>query len=286
MRALPACFGASLIAILGLTAFACSLGESGSRTDFDGGDDGTETEWEELGKGTMTGSGRTSEQYTKADVARDGVNYYFMANGWGPNFQSHSISWNGTAFTVETMNGSEGPMYEPASYPTVFCGAYSDSVSGECGLPATLDSLTSLRTGWSWRANGNKGEYNAAYDIWLGNGTNTGTLSAYLMVWYRDPAGQQPGGQLVHQSVQVANVMGRWNIWSGRVFNRPYVAYTRAEGADTLALEFDALDFVRDAKARNLDMPGTHVLSVAVGFEIWNGPVDNLESIDFFVHAD
>lgn len=286
MRATHPCFGVLLLTTLGLSAFGCSIGEGNSRTDFDSGDDGTETDWMELGKGTMTGSGSTTEQYAKADVTRDGVNYYFMANGWGPNFQSHSISWNGTAFTVETMSGSEGSNYEPASYPTVFCGAYSDSVSGACGLPAPLESLTSLRTGWSWRANGNAGEYNAAYDIWMGNGTTTNTLSAYLMVWYRDPAGQQPGGQLVEQGVQVANVTGRWNIWSGTVFNRPYLAYTRAEGADTQALEFDVLDFVRDSKERGLEVPGTHVLSVAVGFEIWNGPVDNLESVDFFVHAE
>lgn len=285
MRAADPGLGA-LTVTLGLFALGCSIGEGDSQADFDPGDDGTETEWTELGKGTMTGSGTTTEQYAKADVARDGVNYYFMANGWGPMFQSHSISWSGTAFTVETMSGAEGPNYEPASYPTVFCGAYSDSVSGECGLPRTRDSLTSVRTGWSWRPNGSTGEYNAAYDVWMGNGTSTDTLSAYLMVWYRDPPGQQPGGQLVIQSAKVPNVPGRWNIWSGTVFRYPYLAYTRAEGADTLAMEFDVLDFVRDSEARGLELPGTHVLGVAVGFEIWNGPVDNLESVDFFVHAE
>jgi hypothetical protein len=30
-------------------------------------------------------------------------------------------------------------------------------------------------------------------------------------------------------------------------------------------------------------VPGTHVLSVAVGFEIWNGPITNLQSNDFYV---
>ncbi|HEU5076771.1 MAG TPA: hypothetical protein VFU02_21425 [Polyangiaceae bacterium] len=272
-----------LVATLGLTTFGCSGGESSK--GFTPGDDGTETEWAELGTGTMSGSGSTANQYEKAEVTRDGVNYLFMANGWGPNFESHSISWNGTSFTVESMLGTQGMNYEPASYPTVFCGAYSDSVSGECGLPATLDSLTSLRTGWSWRGNGSDGEYNAAYDIWLGNGTTTSTLSGYLMVWLRDPPGQQPGGQVAVAGIEVANVPGRWNIWSGTVFDRVYLAYVRAEGSDTLALEFDVLDFVRDSQMRGLDVPGTHVLSVAVGFEIWNGPVNNLESLDFFVHA-
>jgi len=278
-------FRVLLLAALGVTALGCSVGEADERQGFGPGDDGTETEWTELGTGTMTGSGSTAEQYTKADVTRDGVNYFFMANGWGPKFQSHSISWNGTSFKVENMLGTQGDNYEPASYPTVFCGAYSDSVSGQCGLPAALDQLTSLRTGWSWRGNGSEGEYNAAYDIWLGNGTTTDTLSAYLMVWYRDPPGQQPGGTRTVIGAEVANVPGLWNIWTGAVFNRPYLAYVRAEGGDTLAMEFDVLDFVRDAKARQLNLPGTQLLSVAVGFEIWNGPVNNLETVDFFVDA-
>jgi len=38
-----------------------------------------------------------------------------------------------------------------------------------------------------------------------------------------------------------------------------------------------------DAETRGLTVPGSHVLSVAVGFEIWNGPITNLESVDFYV---
>jgi hypothetical protein len=33
-------------------------------------------------------------------------------------------------------------------------------------------------------------------------------------------------------------------------------------------------------------VPGSHVLSVAVGFEIWNGPIQNLESVDFYVNVE
>jgi hypothetical protein len=269
--------------LLSASSLGCSIGERERSEDPAGGGDGTETEWAELGKGTMTGAGSTSDRWEKADVSRNGVNYLLMANGWGPNFVSQSLTWNGTAFTVESMSGSEGDNWEPASYPTVFCGVYSDSQSGTCGLPAALDELESLRTGWSWRPNGNVGEYNAAYDIWLGNGTDIRSFTGFLMVWYRDPPGQQPAGQRLSSGASVDHVPGRWTIWSGSVNNRPYLAYARAEGQDTLELEFDVLDFVRDAEARQLSVPGTHVLSVAVGFEIWNGPVTNLESTDFFV---
>jgi hypothetical protein len=184
------------------------------------------------------------------------------------------------------MLGTAGSNYEPASYPTMFCGVYSDDQSGECGLPRALDSISRLHTGWSWRPNGNTGQYNAAYDIWLGNGTSIDTFTGFLMVWYRDPQGQQPAGQRVVIGGSVENTPGRWNIWEGSVNGRPYLAYSRAEGEDTLALEFDVMDFVRDAEARDMSVPGSHVLSVAIGFEIWNGPVTNIETTDFFVNVE
>jgi len=236
----------------------------------------------ELGSATMGGSGSSTDRYKKADVTRDGKNYFFMANGWGPGFVSQNVTWNGTSFTV-TMNGMQGPNFQPASYPTVFCGAYSDSRSKECGLPATLDSMNALRTGWSWDANGNDSQYNAAYDIWLGTTTDRSSFSGYLMVWYREPVGQQPAGQLTaFRGISVQNVPGTWNIWTGQVGGKPIINFVRAEGQDTHDMEFDILDFVRDVRARNLTVPGTTVLSVAVGFEMWQ-PVNELKSKDFYV---
>ena len=236
-----------------------------------------------LGSGVMGGSGTSTDRYANRAVTRDGSNYFFMSNGWGPGFESHTVSWEGTSFTVEQMEGMQGPRWEPASYPTVFCGVYSET-SPECGLPAAIDSLTSLRTGWSWRANGNSGEYNAAYDVWLGNGTARGDFSGYFMVWLRDPPGQQPAGApSEHRGITVANVEGEWDIWVGEVNNSPIVNYVRAEGSDSESIEFELLDFLADAEARGVEVPGTHILSVAVGFEIWNGPITNLESVDFYV---
>jgi glycosyl hydrolase family 12 len=239
---------------------------------------------ETFGNATMGGAGQSSDRYHKAAVTRDGTNYFLMANGWGPGFTSQSISYNGTSFTVQSLQGSQGPMYQPASYPTVFCGKYSDSESGACGLPAALDSIAALDTGWSWSANGNMGQYNAAYDIWMGTSTERSSFSGYLMVWYREPVGQQPAGQPTqHRGITVANVPGTWDIWTGAVGGRPIINWVRAEGQDTPAMEFDIMDFVRDAQTRGLQVPGTHVLSVAVGFEIWNGPITNLASNDFYV---
>lgn len=239
-----------------------------------------------FGAPVMGGSGETTERYAKADVTRDGRNYYLMANGWGPKFESHTITWNGTAFNVVELQGKQGGGYEPATYPTVFCGVYSDSQSKECGLPASLAELEALRTGWSWAPADptSNQQYNAAYDVWLANGTTRAEFSGFFMVWLREPPGQQPAGTLTsHRGITVADVPGAWDIWSGKVNNAPIINYVRATGDDTFELEFDIIDFIHDAEARGLTIPGTHVLSVAVGFEIWNGPVTNLRSVDFYV---
>jgi hypothetical protein len=233
----------------------------------------------------MTGMGRSMEQYETAQVERNGQPYILITNGWGPGFQSHTVSWNGTSFIVEAMEGSRGSGGQPASYPTVFCGRYSVMQVPDCGLPRPLSEITSLRTGWRWAANGNAGAFNAAYDIWLGTETGFGM---YLMVWLRDPPGEQPAGSrnMAHQGVTVANVPGIWDIWNGTVNNRPIINWVRQEGMDSTELEFDVMDFIRDAQMRGLTITGTQVNAVAVGFEIWQGPVTNLESVDFYVDVN
>jgi len=240
----------------------------------------------QLGKGAYQGTGDSTDQYAEEDVYRDGVGYKFIANGWGDKWQSHRISWNGTSFTVENMAGTAGSGGQPAAYPTVFCGQYSVMQRGDCGLPKAISEMTSLKTGWRWDPNGTEdGKYNAAYDIWVGDGTR---FTGYLMVWLRDPPGFQPAGSpnAAHQGVTVANVPGVWDVWSGTVNSRPIVNWVRREGMDSHEIEFDVLDFVRDAEMRGLSIPGsTHVRAVAVGFEIWEGPVAGLKSLDFYVNV-
>ncbi|HEY3255394.1 MAG TPA: hypothetical protein VGJ91_15655, partial [Polyangiaceae bacterium] len=81
------------------------------------------------------------------------------------------------------------------------------------------------------------------------------------------------------------NAPGAWNLWVGVVGGKPCISYARSEGQDSPALEIDVMDFVRDARARQIDLPGVTVLSVAVGFEIWSGPIQNLSSDDFYVQV-
>lgn len=254
---------------------AGSIGTSGSGTG------GSAPVASQLGKAQYQGSGTSTDQYAEQDVYRDGVGYKFIANGWGDNWQSHNISWNGTSFKVLSLNGSQGDMNSPAAYPTMFCGFYSMKQSGgSCGLPGTVASLKSVRTGWRWQANGNAGQYNAAWDIWLGNGNS---LSAYLMVWLRDPPGQQPAGAAATAGATVPGLPGTWSIWTGSVNGHPIVNYVKAEGQDLAELEFDVLDVYKDAIKRGYNLPGSNLMAVAVGYEVWNGPITNLVTDDFYV---
>lgn len=235
----------------------------------------------QLGKGAYQGSGSTTDRYAESDIYRSGVGYKFIANGWGSNWQSHNISWNGTSFTVASLAGSQGANYAPAGYPTMFCGLYSEKQSqGKCGLPAAVSGLKTVKTGWRWKANGNNGQYNAAWDIWLGNGNS---LSSYLMVWLRDPPGQQPAGAAATSGATVPGLPGTWTIWTGNVNGKPIVNYVAAEGQDKSELEFDVMDVYRDVQKRNYNLPGSNLLSVAIGFEVWNGPITNLVTEDFYV---
>ena len=84
----------------------------------------------------------------------------------------------------------------------------------------------------------------------------------------------------------MANAPGTWNVWSGNVGGKPCISYARAEGKDSPELEVDVMDFIRDVPTRNLELPGSTVLSVAVGFEIWNGPISDLQSQDFYVQVE
>ena len=119
----------------------------------------------------------------------------------------------------------------------------------------------------------------------VGDGNN---LQGYLMVWLRDPPGPQPAGRPHenHQQVSVQGLPGLWNVWTGFVHGIPIINWVRAEGQDIYELEFDVMDLIRDAQNRGLEVPGTHINAVAVGFEIWEGPITNLESVDFYVDVN
>jgi hypothetical protein len=89
-----------------------------------------------------------------------------------------------------------------------------------------------------------------------------------------------------HLGVTVEGLPGKWDIWSGSVNNLPITNWVKAENDSSTEIEFDVLDVLQDAKTRGITYPGTHINSVAVGFEIWEGPVAGLKADDFYVDVE
>jgi hypothetical protein len=238
-----------------------------------------------FGAPTQVGAGTSTAKYLGATVTRDGVGYKFITNWWGQGWTAANVSYSGTGFTVASATGTSTPDGTPIGYPTTYCGRYSEATAGgNCGLPAAFSTIDTLWTGWKW-SSADSGQYNAAWDIWLGTAS---AFQSYLMVWLRDPPGRQPAGNTNIPNVTVAGVPGTWIIRYGTVNSRPIVNYVRAEGQDACELEFNVMDFVKDAQARSattsgLMLPGDTVRAIAVGFEFWTGPFANVVSEDFYV---
>ena len=238
-----------------------------------------------FGTPAQGGAGTSTAKDFGAEVTRDGASYRFITNWWGTGWVDANVSYNGTGFTVTSATGTSMPDGTPIGYPATYCGRYSENAAhGDCGLPAAYSTIDKLWTGWKWNAS-DRGQYNAAWDIWLGTAS---AFQSYLMVWLRDPPGRQPAGGSVINNVTVAGVPGTWNIRYGTVNSRPIVNYVRVEGQDACEFEFNVMDFINDAQMRSatttgLTLPGDTVRAVAVGFELWTGPFTTVTSEDFYV---
>ena len=242
---------------------------------------GTTTGAPGFGAPAQATMGTSAQQYAGVDVTRDGVSYRFITNWWGMGWTAADVSYNGTSFNVASAMGTSMPDGTPIGYPATYCGQYSENgAHGSCGLPAAFSTIDKLWTGWKWHAS-DTGQYNAAWDIWLGTAS---AFQSYLMVWLRDPRGRQPAGNSTIANVTVAGEPGTWNIRYGTVNSRPIVNYVRVEGQDACEFEFNVMDFVNDAQSRSgLTLPGDTVRAIAVGFEFWTGPFANVSSDDFYV---
>jgi len=262
-------------------------GSAGRSASGSGGSDtsacrvGSTTGAPGFGSPTTMGSGMSAEKYGGGDVTRDGVGYRFITNWWGQGWKTANVSYSGTGFTIASAEGTSTPDGTPIGYPTTYCGLYSERMAGgDCGLPAAFSTIDKLWTGWRW-SSADRGQYNAAWDIWLGTAS---AFQSYLMVWLRDPPGRQPAGDSKIENVTVAGEPGTWVIHYGTVNSRPIVNYVRAEGQDACELELNVMDFINDAKSRSaLTLPGDTVRAIAVGFELWTGPFANVSSEDFYI---
>ena len=156
---------------------------------------------------------RRRRKYFGADVTRDGVGYRFITNWWGMGWASANVSYSGTSFTVAQRDGYvDAATGRRSDIRRPIAGAIRRTAArGNCGLPAAFSTIDKLWTGWKWSAT-DRGQYNAAWDIWLGTAS---AFQSFLMVWLRNPPGRQPAGSTTINNVTVAGVPGTWKIYYG-----------------------------------------------------------------------
>lgn len=237
---------------------------------------------------SVTGMGTITDRYGSQHVTCNSKDYIVQNNVWGSG-ASQTITYGpGTKFKVTAQAGT-GQNGAPASYPSLWIGAYDNRSTSGSGLPKAVSSITagSIPTSWSWKDNGATGSYNAAYDVWFstssgGDPNATAPSGGYLMVWLYDPPDNQPIGSLLTQN-GTANIGGQnYSVWYGTNTgsNKPCVSYVAQSKMSSLNGNLG--DFIRDAVQRGYVQNSWYLSTVFTGFEIWSGGV-GLETTDFSV---
>ena len=245
---------------------------------------------------TPSGSGTITTQFGDAHVMCP-KEYIVQNNAWGSTAGQTITFGPGAKFKVTVQNENRTGNTTPASYPSIWTGAYDNRTTGSSsGLPRAISQIAagSVQTSMTWADNGAVGSWNAAYDVWFSTGsggdpTAKAPSGGYLMVWFYDPPDNQPiGAPVTNGSVTIGGK--QFNVWYGQNtgggVSRPVVSYVAQQNFNSWT--FSLGDFIRDAIARDC-ATGTKCLNSAwylstvfTGFEIWRGSV-GLEIKDFGV---
>jgi hypothetical protein len=240
-----------------------------------------------------SGTGSLTTQYADAHVGCP-KDYIVQNNAWGSTAGQTVTYGPGTKMKVTVQNGT-GANGSPASYPSIFTGAYNNRSTASSGLPRAVSQITAtgVNTSWTWSdtaVNAGSSSYNAAYDVWFSTGsggdpTANAPSGGYLMVWYYKPSDNQPIGMTIPNGSVTINGK-QFNIWYGMNGSKPVVSYVAQQKMSSWSFPLGA--FINDAATRNCSgstkciNPSWYLTAVFGGFEIWKGGV-NLETTDFGV---
>jgi hypothetical protein len=209
-----------------------------------------------------------------ATVTRDNRNYIVQNNVWGSQSSAQTVTYNGVSFTVNSQTDSHDPHGNPntpISYPSDFIGNNNGRSTTGSNLPKQISTMTTVPTGWSTNAGSISGVYNAAYDVWFNNSSQTGTNSptgGYLMVWLANQGTAQPVGTLQASGVSINGMS--WNVWYGGTQNGVgVISYVRT--SNTASMSFDLTLFIKDAVSRQQLQNSWYLTNIFAGFEIWSG---------------
>lgn len=220
------------------------------------------------GPATLSVAGSSCDNFHVKEVQADNVTYTLINNVWNSTGGQQCIEYLGTSFTITTQTNNS-TSNAPASFPAAILGRKANHYAAGGGLPAQLSSITSLQTGFKFKANNISGTFNAAYDIWLDSNPNlSGDNPQYFVMLWPWTQGQiQPAGSITG-NVTIEGV--KWDVWTGGVGEHGgrYIAY---QSPNRESLHVDLKPFFADAIA-NRGLPADlHLLNVQAGFEIWSG---------------
>jgi hypothetical protein len=152
---------------------------------------------------TPSGTGTITQQYGDTHVGCP-KDYIIQNNAWGSAAGQTITFGPGTKFKVTVQNENRQNNTTPASYPSIWTGAYDNRSTQGSGLPRAVSQIAanSLQTSLTWADNGATGSYNAAYDVWFSTGSGGDPAAkapsgGYLMVWFNDSPLNQPIGSLL-----------------------------------------------------------------------------------------
>jgi hypothetical protein len=153
---------------------------------------------------------------------------------------------------------------QSATYPSLVLGWQWGTFYGAYSSARTVDSLTSVRSTWSFTAPAD-GRYNVQYDLWLHADANPPdpTDGLELMLWIATRDASPVGSMVAVVTLEGA----QWEVWAGPHSGWTAVTYRRVSNATSADL--DILPFIDDATARGYGQRDWHMLSVEAGFEIW-----------------
>jgi hypothetical protein len=237
-----------------------------------------------------SGSGTLTDRFGDAHVGCP-KDYIVQNNAWGSSAGQTLQYGPGTKMKVTAQNGT-GSNGAPASYPSIFTGAYNNRSTTGSGLPRAVSQITAtgVNTSWTWSDAGVSGSYNAAYDVWFSTGSSgdpaaSAPSGGYLMVWYYDPSDNQPIGMTIPNGSVTINGK-QFNVWYGTNMGKPVVSYVAQQKMTSWSFPLGA--FIQDAATRNCSgttkciNPSWYLTAVFAGFEIWSGGA-NLQTTDFGV---
>jgi cellulose 1,4-beta-cellobiosidase len=183
------------------------------------------------------------------------------------------LSTNGRAsFQVTSIHSHHSAGVH--AYPDIYYGCARRVCSPGTILPMRVSKLPALKTTWRY-SRGNKGVWNAAYDLWFSRRGNTSghPSGPELMIWLGTEGRVEynPAGHGWHQ-VQIDGT--RWWLLTWRTYDPSYgywtyIQFRRVHPVThaTLALR----PFLRAAQHAQLLAATDYLRSIDAGFEIWSG---------------